>query len=209
MFNLITKSDPIVTRSIAKMLTAIFLLSSLALATRKILTGLDDTDCQLRCPKSADLKQVILPAITHIQHKTGEWENILECWSVNTTTFNMSGVDNAFRVDWEGGFDATYQYIFYDTSFMPPHSTPEPSLAIMSAGIVNLGDVRVPSGRCLRVKPGDIFFNVGTQGLQTAWWSEGSVISDLYFKGGKIPEHEVVTELSSSTERAPPNKGEL
>ncbi|KAI0505626.1 hypothetical protein F5B22DRAFT_651560 [Xylaria bambusicola] len=188
------------------MLTAIFLLSSLALATRKLIDGLDDTDCQLRCPKSADRQQVILPAITQVQHKTGEWENILECWSVKTTTPYMPGVDNAFRINWESGFDALYQYIFYDTSFMPPHSTPEPSLAIMSAGI---GDVRVPSGRCLRVKPGDIFFNVGIQGLQTAWWSEDAVISDLYFKGGKIPEHEVVPELPSSAERVPPKRAEL
>lgn len=74
---------------------------------------------------------------------------------------------------------------------------------------VHLGDVRVPSGRCLRVKPGDIFFNVGTEGLQTAWWSEGCVISDLYFKGGVVPEHDVVSELSSGFKSAYPVRREL
>ncbi|KAI0449722.1 hypothetical protein F5B21DRAFT_493369 [Xylaria acuta] len=182
------------------MLTTILMLLSLSLAQGKTTNipsyedGLDTTDCQLRCPKSTEFNQVILPAITHIQHETGEWENILECWSVSTTTINMPGIDNAFRLDWEKGFDAAYQYIFYGPSFMPSHSTPEPSLAIMSAGI---GDVRVPSGRCLRVTAGDIFFNVGTEGRQTAWWSAGAVISDLYFKGGIIPDHEVVPELLS------------
>ncbi|KAI0437519.1 hypothetical protein F4803DRAFT_538403 [Xylaria telfairii] len=170
------------------------------------MAGLDNTDCQLRCPKSPKLNQVILPAITHAQLETGEWENILECWSVNTTTTNMPGIDNAYRLDWEEGFDAAYQYIFYGPSFMPPHTTPEPSLAIMSAGI---GDVRVPSGRCLRVTAGDIFFNVGTEGLQTAWWSEGAVISDLYFKGGKVPDHDVVPELPSINEPAPASRDEL
>lgn len=123
-----------------------FLFPSSALAAGKIETGLDNTDCQLRCPKSADLTQVILPAITHVKHKSGEWENILECWSINTTMFNMPGVDNAFRIDWEKGFDATYQYIFYDESYMPPHSTPEPSLAIMSAGIGTYTIQRTQSG---------------------------------------------------------------
>ncbi|RYC60406.1 hypothetical protein CHU98_g5810 [Xylaria longipes] len=183
------------------MLTAILLLLSLSLATGKTTSahgprsyeaGLDATDCQLRCPKSTELRQVILPAITQIQHETGEWENILECWSVDTTTTNMPGVDNAFRLDWEKGFDAAYQYIFYGSSFMPPHSTPEPSLAIMSAGIA-----------------GDIFFNVGTQGRQTAWWSEGAVISDLYFKDGKIPEHKVVPELAGIIEHTSADGGEL
>ncbi|KAI0856000.1 hypothetical protein F4860DRAFT_494718 [Xylaria cubensis] len=197
------------------MLTAALLFLSLSLAIGTTIsthgpssyeTGLDATDCQLRCPKSTDLRQVILPAITHIRHETGEWENILECWSVNTTTTNMPGVDNAFRLDWEEGFDAAYQYIFYRSSFMPSHPTPEPSLAIMSAGI---GDVRVPSGRCLRVAAGDIFFNVGTEGLQTAWWSEGAVISDLYFKDGKVPDHKVVPELSSITTPAAAHKDEL
>ncbi|KAI0872296.1 hypothetical protein GGS24DRAFT_21431 [Hypoxylon argillaceum] len=197
------------------MLTSTLLLLSLSLGTGKAVSihdstsqdaGLQTTDCQLRCPKSTDLKKVILPAITQIQHETGEWENVLECWSVDTTTTNMPGVDNAFRLDWEGGFDAAYQYIFYGPSFMPPHTTPEPSLAIMSAGI---GDVRVPSGRCLRVTGGDIFFNVGVDGLQTAWWSEGSVITDLYFKNGKIPWHDVVPELSSITDHGSSKKLEL
>ncbi|KAI1746120.1 hypothetical protein F4680DRAFT_11419 [Xylaria scruposa] len=197
------------------MLRAALLPLVLSLATGKTTStqgppsyeaGLDATDCQLRCPKSTKLSQVILPAITHIQRETGEWENILECWSVNTTTTNMPGVDNAFRLDWEGGFDAAYQYIFYGTSFMPSHPTPKPSLAIMSAGI---GDVRVPSGRCLRVAPGDVFFNVGTEGRQTAWWSEGVVISDLYFKDGKVPDHKVVPELPSITEHASTHGDEL
>lgn len=130
--------------TIIRMLTSTLLLLSLSLGTGKAVSihdstsqdaGLQTTDCQLRCPKSTDLKKVILPAITQIQHETGEWENVLECWSVDTTTTNMPGVDNAFRLDWEGGFDAAYQYIFYGPSFMPPHTTPEPSLAIMSAGI--------------------------------------------------------------------------
>lgn len=73
----------------------------------------------------------------------------------------------------------------------------------------SLGDVRVPSGRCLRVTGGDIFFNVGVDGLQTAWWSEGSVITDLYFKNGKIPWHDVVPELSSITEHGSSKKLEL
>ncbi|TRX91017.1 hypothetical protein FHL15_007999 [Xylaria flabelliformis] len=188
------------------MLALFLLFPSLALASKKIEAGLDATDCQLRCPRNADLPRVILPAITHVKHRSGAWENVLECWSINTTTLNMPGVDNAFRVDWEKGFDATYQYIFYDESYMPPHSTPEPSLAIMSAGI---GDVRVPSGKCLRIKPGDIFFNVGTEGLQTAWWSEGSIISDLYFKDGIVPEHELVQELPTDVKSTIPYRREL
>lgn len=59
-----------------------------------------------------------------------------------------------------------------------------------------IGDLRVPSGRCLRVGAGDIFFSVGTNGRQTAWWSEGTVVSDFYFKGGKIPDHVVVPEVA-------------
>ncbi|KAI1172121.1 hypothetical protein F4777DRAFT_562968 [Nemania sp. FL0916] len=197
------------------MVPATLLLLSLPFATGKTTFtsgpsghkgGLDTTDCQLRCPKSNELNHVVLPAITHVRHKTGKWENTLECWSVNTTTFNMPGVDNAFRLDWEKGFDAAYQYIFYGVSFMPAHSTPEPSLAIMSAGI---GDVKVPSGRCLRIGPGDIFFNVGTQGLQTAWFSQGSVVTDLYFKNGEVPDHKIVPELKATVKHATPNRGEL
>ncbi|KAI1132518.1 hypothetical protein F5Y10DRAFT_209127 [Nemania abortiva] len=194
------------------MLAATLLLLSLSLVTGKATSkrdpnsGLDTADCQLRCPKSTSLNQIILPAITQKQHETGEWENVLECWSVDTTTTDMPGVDNAFRLDWEGGFDAAYSYIFYGSSFMKAHSTPEPSLAIMGTGI---GDVRFPSGRCLRVEAGDIFFNAGMKGQMTAWWSEGAVISDLYFKDGRIPEHKVVPELSSITGHGYANGDEL
>ncbi|KAI0194247.1 hypothetical protein F4808DRAFT_338350 [Astrocystis sublimbata] len=167
---------------------------------------LQATDCQLRCPQSVLPDQVILPAITDARRETGEWENVLECWSVDTTTTNMAGIDNAYRLDWKEGFDATYQYIFTGPSYMGPHTIPEPSLAIMSAGV---GDVRVASGRCLRLKAGDIFFNVGTKGLQTAWFSEGSVVSDLYFKGRQIPDHKVIPELVERTEDGSGRKDEL
>ncbi len=60
---------------------------------------------------------------------------------------------------------------------------------------MSLGVLKVPSGKCLRVGPGDIFFSVGVDGRQTAWWSEGTVVSDLYFKGGVIPKHDVVDEV--------------
>ncbi|KAJ2971302.1 hypothetical protein NUW58_g9453 [Xylaria curta] len=118
----------------------------------------------------------------------------------------MPDIDNAFRLNWENGFDAVYQYVFYGPSFMPSHPAPEPSLIIMSAG---LGDLRMPSGRCLRITAGDIFFSVGTEGRQTAYWSEGTVVSDLYFKDGKIPDHKVVPELSSTNEHPSENTGEL
>lgn len=59
----------------------------------------------------------------------------------------------------------------------------------------------MPSGKCLRVGAGDIFFSVGTLGRQTAWWSAGTVVSDLYFKDGKIPAHEVVSELGNSAQK--------
>ncbi|TGJ75890.1 hypothetical protein E0Z10_g10943 [Xylaria hypoxylon] len=154
-------------------------------------------DYQLRCPKSTKPNRVTIPAITQIQQDSGEWENILECWSVNTTTINMPDIDNAFRLDWENGFDAAYQYIFYEPSFMPAHPAPKPSLIIMSVGI---GDLRMPSGRCLRITAGDIFFSVGTEGRQTAWWSEGTVVSDLYFKDDKIPDHTVVAESTNNHE---------
>ncbi|KAI1261352.1 hypothetical protein F5Y18DRAFT_202702 [Xylariaceae sp. FL1019] len=168
--------------------------------------GLEETDCQLKCPQSNDAGRVILPAITQTQRDSGEWENILECWSVDTLTVNMPDVENAFRLDWEKGFDATYQYIFNGPSFMPAHPAPEPSLIIMSAGI---GDLRMPSGRCLRVTAGDIFFSVGTEGRQTAWWSEGTVVSDLYFKDGKIPDHAVVEELKDNRQVLQSKSNEL
>ncbi|EKG13233.1 hypothetical protein MPH_09513 [Macrophomina phaseolina MS6] len=153
--------------------------------------GLEAEDCQIRCPLSTEPGQVVLPALTQYKNASGEWENTIECWQVDTVSTELPGIDNAFRLDWEGGFDAAYQYVFYDQSFMPAHPAPEPSLIVMSSGI---GDLRVPSGRCLRVGAGDIFFSVGTDGRQTAWWSEGTVVSDFYFKGGKIPKHDVVPE---------------
>lgn len=118
------------------MLTTAFLLASLSLALGKATeAGLEGTDCQLRCPLSTVPGKVILPAITQTQHEAGDWENFLECWSVNTTTTHMPDVDNAFRLNWEKGFDAVYQYVFTGPSFMPSHPAPEPSLIIMSAGI--------------------------------------------------------------------------
>ncbi|KAL2016717.1 hypothetical protein VTK56DRAFT_3146 [Thermocarpiscus australiensis] len=155
---------------------------------------LERRDCQIRCPPSnPHKKRVVLPALTQIQNKTtGEWENVIECWAINTVVTPIPDVDNAFRLDWEGGFEAAYQYIFTGDSYMPAHPAPEPSLIIMAAGV---GDLRVPSGKCLRVGAGDIFFSVGTHGKQTAWWSQGTVVSDFYFKDGKIPQHEVVAEL--------------
>lgn len=177
--------------------------------------GLNNKDCQIQCPPTSEHDRVILPAITQRQHESGEWENILECWSLNTTTSHMPDINNAFRLNWEGGFDAVYQYIFSGPSFMPAHPAPEPSLIIMSSGIGklyslrlvgiiislthspnNTGDLRMPSGKCLRITAGDIFFSVGTYGRQTAWWSAGTVVSDLYFKDGKIPHHVVVPELN-------------
>lgn len=173
--------------------------------------GLEAEDCQIRCPLSTEPGQVVLPALTQYKNASGEWENTIECWQVDTVSTELPGIDNAFRLDWEGGFDAAYQYVFYDQSFMPAHPAPEPSLIVMSSGIGTSfqlclpavqhrshnkisGDLRVPSGRCLRVGAGDIFFSVGTDGRQTAWWSEGTVVSDFYFKGGKIPKHDVVPE---------------
>ena len=61
--------------------------------------------------------------------------------------------------------------------------------------MLHSGDLKVPSGKCLRVGAGDIFFSVGTEGRQTAWWAEGTVVSDFYFKEGKVPRHEVVDEM--------------
>ncbi|KAK0702429.1 hypothetical protein B0T21DRAFT_378593 [Apiosordaria backusii] len=159
--------------------------------------GLESTDCQIRCPKSSNPGKVVMPALTQAKNATtGEWENILECWSIDTVDPDLTDIeiDNAIRLNWEGGFDKGYQYIFYGDSYMPAHPAPEPSLILMSAGV---GDLRVPSGKCLRVGAGDVFFSVGTLGKQTAWWSDGTMVSDFYFKDGKIPEHEVVEELGA------------
>lgn len=92
-------------------------------------------DCQIRCPTSTDPAQVVLPALTQFKNASGHWENTIECWQVDTISTSLPGIDNAFRIDWEGGFDAAYQYIFYGQSFMPAHPAPEPSLILMSAGI--------------------------------------------------------------------------
>ena len=58
----------------------------------------------------------------------------------------------------------------------------------------------MPSGRCLRVGPGDNFFSAGTKGKMTAWWAPGTVVSDFYFKDSRIPEHVVMPELEEYTE---------
>ncbi|CAP61377.1 uncharacterized protein PODANS_4_200 [Podospora anserina S mat+] len=161
--------------------------------------GQETTDCQIRCPKSAHPSKVILPALTQAKNTTtGEWENTLECWSIDTVDPDLTDIDidNAIRLHWEGGFDKAYQYIFHGDSYMPAHPAPEPSLILMSAGI----DLRVPSGKCLRVGAGDVFFSVGTLGKQTAWWSEGTLVSDFYFKDGKIPHHEVVEEIDAGND---------
>ncbi|KAI8630608.1 hypothetical protein F5Y19DRAFT_428329 [Xylariaceae sp. FL1651] len=162
--------------------------------------GLATTDCQIRCPKTMGNGTIVLPAITHYKTKSGEWENTLECWTTNSTTKNIPEVGNGYRLHWEGGFDAAYQYVFFGDSFMPGHPAPAPLLAVMSAGA---GDLRVPSGRCLRVKAGDLFYSVGTLGRQTAWWSNGTVVSDHYFKGGVIPDHKVVPELTLAEAQPP------
>lgn len=157
--------------------------------------GLTDNDCQIRCPQSTDPAKVILPSIVSVQNATGDWENTLECWEVDSISTSLPGIDNAYRLDWEEGFDAGYQYIFYGESFMQAHSTPEPSLIVVGGGI---GDLRMPSGRCLRVQGGDNFFSFGTKGKMTAWWAPGTVVSDFYFKDGVTPEHIVVPELEES-----------
>lgn len=97
--------------------------------------GLADQDCQISCPQSTDPSKIILPAISEIQNATGYWENVLECWQVDTISTALPGIDNAYRLDWEGGFDIGYQYIFSGESFMKAHSTPVPSLIVMSSGI--------------------------------------------------------------------------
>ena len=97
--------------------------------------GLEDTDCQLRCPQSSYPGRLVLPAITQFKNGAGEWENTLECWEIDNISTDVEGIDNAFRLDWEGGFDAAYQHVFYDQSFMPAHPAPEPSLIVMSSGI--------------------------------------------------------------------------
>lgn len=97
--------------------------------------GLSDEDCNIRCPQSNVSDRVVLPAITHQQNNTGHWENVLECWQIGTVTTKLPGIENSYRLDWEGGFDQAYQYIFHDQSFMQAHSTPEPSLIVMGSGI--------------------------------------------------------------------------
>ena len=96
---------------------------------------LDTMDCQIRCPRSTDPNKVILPALSQKVNASVFAENILECWQVDSVSTSLPGILNAFRIDWEGGFDAAYQYIFTGPSFMPSHPAPEPSLIVMSSGI--------------------------------------------------------------------------
>lgn len=97
--------------------------------------GLDSRDCQIRCPASRVPEQVVLPAITQFRNVSGQWKNTIECWRVDTVSSSVPGVENALRLNWEHGFDAAYQYMFYEQSFMPAHPAPEPSLIVMSSGI--------------------------------------------------------------------------
>ena len=53
---------------------------------------------------------------------------------------------------------------------------------------------------------GDIFFSVGVDVRQTAWWSEGTVVSDFYFKGGKIPKYSIVPELAVDDDKPMVNR---
>jgi hypothetical protein len=61
--------------------------------------GLDDHDCQIRCPQNTHPSKVILPAISEIQNATGGWENIVECWQVDIISTVLPGIDNAYRLD--------------------------------------------------------------------------------------------------------------
>ena len=123
------------------MLNPIFFLACLSWGVAKAastpghLGSLEDTDCQLKCPQSTVRGEIVLPSITQTRRDTGEWENILECWSIDTTTVDLPGIDSAFRLNWEGGFDAVYQYVFYEQSYMAPHPGPGSSLVIMASGI--------------------------------------------------------------------------
>jgi hypothetical protein len=54
---------------------------------------------------------------------------------VDSISTVLPGIDNAYRLDWEDGFDLGYQYIFYGESFMQAHSTPVPSLIVVGGGI--------------------------------------------------------------------------
>jgi hypothetical protein len=97
--------------------------------------GLASSDCQIQCPLDHDPFKLILPTITQSFNASGAAENILECWQINTLSTKLPGIDNAFRLNWEDGFDAAYQYVFTGDSFMPPHPAPAPSLIVMSSGI--------------------------------------------------------------------------
>lgn len=96
---------------------------------------LDATDCQIRCPQSSNSQKIVLPALSQKVDASGLAENTLECWQIDSLSTSIPGIDNAFRLDWEDGFDAAYQYIFTGPSFMPSHPAPEPSLIVMSSGI--------------------------------------------------------------------------
>lgn len=132
-----------ITQALAQTALAALFLASVSHAVTKhepVLDehGLEKTDCQIRCPPSSpEKKRVVLPALAQVKNNaTGEWENVVECWAVssNVVSNSVSDIDNVFRLNWEGGFDAAYQYIFTGDSFMPAHPAPEPSLIIMSAG---------------------------------------------------------------------------
>lgn len=104
-------------------------------------SGLASIDCQIRCPHESERSQLVLPALSQRINASGHAENTLECWRIDTITTKLPGIDNAFRLDWEGGFDAAYQYIFTGPSFMPSHPAPEPSLIVMANGIGKLGSL--------------------------------------------------------------------
>ncbi|KAG0634527.1 hypothetical protein HOY80DRAFT_1140606 [Tuber brumale] len=149
-------------------------------------------DYELRCPKSRDPHKMTLPAITQEVDSKGKATNILQCWEIDNVVPAVEGIEGASLVGW-GAFDAAYQYDFHEGFFMPPHPAPEPSLVLMSAGV---GLITVPSGEVLRLGPGDTFFSVGTDGWQTAWWSEGTRVTDFYFKDGEVPNHATVQKLT-------------
>lgn len=117
------------------LLGAVTVLPRFSTVSSSSFPGLSGEDCNIRCPRSNVPDRVVLPAITHQQNTTGHWENVLECWQIGSVTTNLPGIENSYRLDWEGGFDLAYQYIFHDQSFMQAHSTPEPSLIVMGSGI--------------------------------------------------------------------------
>jgi hypothetical protein len=97
--------------------------------------NLEPTDCQIQCPRDSDPSKMVLPALSQAITSSGTVENTLECWRIDNVLTKIPDIDNAIRLDWEDGFDAVYQYVFDNPSFMPAHPAPEPSLIIMSSGI--------------------------------------------------------------------------